>query len=124
MSTPDRLTDEAMTPLAAALFNVWATLPDDVSDRDAAQALEQAALSALAARGVRAPGDTSDSLVTDLRRRLADGLCLCSSAHTDWRGVESLLDRLERVEAELTITGGLLAEIADRKAASPEGGAK
>lgn len=39
-------------------------------------------------------------LIADLRRRLTEGLCLCSSAHTDWRGVEDLLDRLERAEAE------------------------
>lgn len=41
----------------------------------------------------------TDDLIAELRQRLSEGWCLCSSAHTDWQGVEALLDRLERAEA-------------------------
>ena len=41
----------------------------------------------------------ADVDVAALRGLLDDGRCLCSSAHTDWRGVAALLDRLERAEA-------------------------
>lgn len=48
-------------------------------------------------------------LIADLRRLSADGRCLCSSAHTDWRGVEDLLDRLERAEERVRRVEGAIS---------------
>lgn len=50
-----------------------------------------------------------------LREALADGRCLCSSASTDWRGVEDLLDEVESLRGVVAAVEGLArSEQADR----------
>lgn len=41
---------------------------------------------------------SEEDLLIGLRGLLTDERCLCSSAHTDWRSVADLLDRLEAVQ--------------------------
>ena len=55
----------------------------------------------------------ADVDVAALRELLDDGRCLCSSAHTDWRGVAALLDRLERAEAAVARVDGFVAQLVE-----------